>query len=431
MSGLPVVLALLSWFWMTAACGGDPSMPPEDGPVERRPVTGTVQNSPALLLYREAAETTWQPVTMTTPTRFEFHPRGPYLLTMVCKISSARGTFPEYFFVQQIGRTPEDPRELPTWCWTEGPHLVSVDFIANQKVNRVMLGAAIGQYEPAYPYSNYSFQLPAGTFDLLAISQPTSSNFSDRIMIRRDLQITGPGKLPNRIDFSAEAKSTVESYLTHVNPEPTEKLFYIEVKIETPHGQIWVFRSSYNPPYRAMLAPNSVLEPSDVQTLMVVTKSGEALRGIRRRLREGDSTAFTLPEFFNGFMLSTVDGKPVTTWTPLPDHTQLYNWLTGYSANFEAGLSYQIIYSRSFEEAVGMTSITPETDIPGFQPAWRFDVTKYYGQEMYVERTDGNDTLFSGAFINMNVGNFPTIATGTASDPLAAFPMPAGSPSAH
>src|SRR5262249_5201937 len=94
-------------FWLSclslfAACAGEPSAP---APPEAILVKGTFRSVPDLGVYREVTESDWKPLPLITPTSFQFSPRAPYIVAVVCE--TVTGLY-RYAYVQQIAQTPDD-----------------------------------------------------------------------------------------------------------------------------------------------------------------------------------------------------------------------------------------------------------------------------------------------------------------------------------
>jgi hypothetical protein len=51
--------------------------------------------------------------------------------------------------------------------------------------------------------------------------------------------------------------------------------------------------------------------------------------------------------------------------------------------------------------------------MPGYQPRWRIDLSRYLYQHAWIERDNGNDTVKSGTYVYLNVPPMPAVAPGS------------------
>lgn len=377
---------------LVGGCGTDPNPSGPDSP-DVPLVKGTFLVPPDLAVYREVSETEWKPLPMVTPTSFELSPKGPYIITAVCD-EIWPGSMSRDASISQIARTLDDPREIDIYCNRIGPHHVTTGFAPKTGVTLYRAWVSLGWYVNSLPGFNFQFWVEDGTYDFLAIA-------NEKVYARRGIAISSDMELPP-FDLNLEGTHAPRHNITVLNVAPTDTRMVASTDWFTRDGYLFLHSANtLSTPFT--VAPASMLMPDDVQVLSAATLSGQSWREIRRSYREGDSRELTLPDYVDSFMWSHDSGVPVATWTELPQHDRITALIWGVSATGPLTYSYQHLnVSRSFEKVMGVSSLALDTDIPGYKPQWRIDLSKHNIQQAAIERDDGNDTARSGMDFSFN-----------------------------
>lgn len=392
-----ILLSSLSSLCLLAACSSssDPS-PPTPPEEEEFLVKGRFRVAPNLAVYREVTETDWKPLPMITPKNFQFAPKGPYIVTVVCEEVAGPD---RYAYIQQIARTPDDSGDLDVWCEYFGPFHVTGSFkIPNVGMTWEGL-LSMGNFQKG-PWTDFEFLLQPDTFDFLG-------HVNGLFITRRGIEVAGDTVMPP-IDYYREDTQLIHPGFSVSGLDPMEQVSTTVVELTTQYGYLplW-WKAGFTGPIPA--APDRALLPSDVQTITVNVRSGQSHRSIRRKFREGGATALTLPARVDSVTFSETGGKLAATWTALPAHDRIHAQFSGSSTEPSTRPYYFMTMSRSFEEAMGTSSIALDAAIPGYEPRWLIDPVQRYFQYWAAERDDGNDTSIAGKTIEVNV---PTMSPG-------------------
>jgi hypothetical protein len=347
------------------------------------PITLTMQAPPLLVAYRDASAIEWKQAERLAPTTFQFFADGPYLLTVVCRVDYS--AVHSSLWVQQIAQTLDD-QTIPAWCEQDsGPNRLTGRSV--QSAN-IFVHNTISDSSETSPFE---FRLPAGTYDVVAETD-------DRIAVRRGIRVDGDTSIINPIDLMLEGASLAPIALTVSNPLPPESYAAVVI-LRSQFGSWWGSSTKLD---KVMIVPNSVLVPTDVQSITLSAGSPLGGRRVRRRYREGDSTIFTLPERMAPVTFTRTGNMLTATWSTLPEHDLILHGADGVSTDPSLFVNYEASVSRSFEAATGITSATFDLAIPGYQPEWHIDLSKEYSQDLRVEHQVGNDTLISSRGISVN-----------------------------
>jgi hypothetical protein len=132
----------------------------------------------------------------------------------------------------------------------------------------------------------------------------------------------------------------------------------------------------------------------------VEADNGSTLLVSQRPFRIGDDTAFTLPPPVAGVAWTVASGRLSASWASLPplDDLQLFTSQgtvdsDGADSFVEQSLEVSAAYLANF----GLTQIAVDTEIPGYKPEWRLDVTKGYVSSLIAEHTVNGELSTSTA----------------------------------
>ncbi len=359
---------------LAAACDDDPITPAE--------ITISTVRAPEAIAFRDGLDGEWRTPAPTATGSYKLDVSGPYVVSVVCK---AGGDF--LVTTRQIARTPEDGRELDLPC-EELPEANAT--VTGTMVQPGYLGLAGALGFSATPDWDFSFAIPAGTFDLIGVSD-------QKIALRRDLAVSGTMDL-GTIDLDQEGAALVPVALTAPNAATAEML-EAQVSLTTPRtdeGHVHV-----GAPATAKVAPAELLTAGVRQSVAMVAWSDDANRMVRRDFKAGDATAFTLPEPLGAIQFDTATGALVATWSTLPEHDRILMAVHGSAADDKAR-GHELEVSQRFVAATGATSLKLDTDVPGFQADWRPDFSREYLRELSVVRERNGEHASSNVFKLVN-----------------------------
>lgn len=391
---------------LMVACGaGSSAGPGLAGP--ETTIHMTADAAPALVVFRDAADGTWRPATRTSATTFDAVVRGTYMITAVCDLGTGGG-LKGIWQTYQIGRSLEDPPEIPLGCagFTAPPVRKLTGTM--MQVGRVSAGGASQLSQTP----SWSFQLPAydGPYELYAMTP-------DRIVVRRGV-VAGDTLVTPAIDLTTEGAALEDVSFTVTNLEPGDRA-EVSVGIETDEtsGIAEYFRGDITD---AKIAPDSVLVAPDLQTVLIRAidtqpDTTEYYRGLRRSFHVGGDTSYTLPDRIGAPRWSLDNENLSVTWSSAPD---------GFPASLDAGGAtrdpnrdayYAVDLSPRYLAETGVTGAATDLDIPGFQPAWRLDFTKQYSRDIgFFTPVDPGGYAESFLFETVNQGNSAGLGAGTA-----------------
>lgn len=310
---------------------------------------------PALVIYREGAAGPWQSAPRLKATTYEIQVNGPYTVMVVC--TSDFGTFT---YLNSL--TLQDTPLVQVFCEfsQEEPYVVNGLMVQSGSVT---LGdMQIFDQGPNWPFS---FPVFPGRHDLLAFT-------SDRALIQRAIPVTGDVTLPP-IDLAQQGVSLVSAPIAVSNPFPGEELS-ARTYVITPR----IFQSQlYRGPFPAKVMPSSALLPYERQEISLrSTVNQEFLftsRSYRTAVRSGETLHATLWAPFTGLSLGNdAHGDVKASWdSSLPidyGYLNASDFLGNYMEHFA---------STSYLTATGSHQVVLDTQVPGFQPAWRIDLSMY------------------------------------------------------
>lgn len=388
----------------------DAFIPPPDGQIadaspDAPPVTATTIHltsgvAPLLVVFRDGLTAPWQPATIRTATRFDAVVHGPYIITVVCSLPFFDAGFDDLSTTQLAG-TPSDPHDLSACEVPTSAHQVTGTML---QPGFVQLGDA-GARSTA---PNWSFQLtePSGIFDLVATT-------TDAIATRRTQVINADVAIQPAIDMTVEGKPLGAISFTAPNADPAETT-QVSVGLLTAHNPnipARIFLGALSP---AKAAPDTALIATDVQSASVRGIDGPALRALRRPIRIGGNTAYTLPPPLGGVQYTVVNGQISVSWTSLPDLDFLQLFIGGNAAGGLTPVDYGLDMSASFVAALGTRHIAIDTAIEGFRPDWTVDFTQPYSRDLTAQKGTELGTLTTSELTEL-VNQAPL--TGAALDP--------------
>jgi len=386
--------------------GPAPDGPPPDGPppdMSPAPTTIAITTGrpAALVVFRDGVNAPWQPATMKTPTSFEAQVHGPYMISVVCNdvITNPGGSF-DNWDTWQTGRTLDDPHAYAACDVPPDEHAITGHMVQAGAVT-------LGDSSDSSSTDDWDFTLFAvnGTYDLIATT-------SGGIVVQRGIAVGGDLALVQPIDVVQQGTAFVTSAFSVTNAMSGETV-RAAAFLETGTNSFPAVLYSGSPT-AVTIAPDTALLATDSQTVSLrtfsATPNGTAVRALRRSFRAGGDTSYTLPSALGDPQWTIAGTTAEVNWTLLPvigDLTETVGGLTlgGTSAN------YQFDMTTNFVAATTPTRALIDTDIPGYQLAWRVDTTASYFRQLQVQRIEGG--VVTSLSISETIDPGPTAAQTT------------------
>lgn len=368
------------------ACHGDDDTAPDAYAPDARGATTTIQitsgQPAALVTFRDGVDAPWQAATRKTPTLFEAEVHGPYIVSVVCQNTlAAEGPSTESWDTWQAGRTLDDP---PVYTACDAP-------ATEHAITGTMVQAGTVRLEDSFDSSQadtWTFHVVAasGTHDLLATT-------ADGFALRRAVNITADLVLTPPIDVVQEGAVLATVPFRIANPLPAETSRAV-VFLETSASELPA--TLYAGPINAVkVAPDAALQDLDRQSVSLRAQRGTSTRALRRAFHSGADTTYTLPPAFGDPQWAISGARAEVSWTLLPAVGNLSESVSGSGPGGTTAASYQLDMTDAFVAATAPTRAVIDTDIPGYLPAWRVDLTASYVRQLVVQRIMDGEVVSS------------------------------------
>jgi hypothetical protein len=348
-------------------------------------ITITTGRPAALVAFRDGVAGPWQAATMKTPTSFEAQVHGPYLVSVVCNdmFTNPGGTF-ESWDTWQVGRTLDNPHTFATCDVPAQSHAITGHMV---QAGTVTLGSSFASSSTAD--WNVKLSAASGTYDLIAKT-------NDGAAVQRGLAVSGDLALADPIDVVQHGTAFVTAAFSVTNAMPAETLraaAFLEVPSNTLTATLYS-----GPPDAVKILPEAGLLNTDRQTVSLrassATANGTALRAFRRPFRVGGDTSYTLPAPLGNPQWTVAGMQAAVSWTQLPVIGNLSEMITGMAPGGTKPAMYDLELTQSFVAATSPTQAIIDINIPGYQPAWRVDLTLGYTRQLFIQRIP-DDTVTS------------------------------------
>ncbi|HWO23410.1 MAG TPA: hypothetical protein VNO30_31935 [Kofleriaceae bacterium] len=339
-------------------------------------ITISTAREPAAIAFRDGPDGAWQVPTAKAAGSYEIAVHGPYIVSVVCETGDGATVA-----TRQIARTPDDSRELDLAC-EELPQVSAQVKGEVVQPGAISVGGLFASSDT--PDWELDMGLPAGTFDLIGVSD-------SRIMLRRDLAVSGTVDLQT-IDIDAQGAELVPTALTAANAATGETIRAL-VMVTTPKNELGLVH--LGAPASAKVAPAAFVTGDVRQTVTMMGQKDNESRVVRRDFRAGDATSFTLPEPIGPVEFAAQEGQLVATWSTLPEHDKLVVAVTGELADGKAR-SHELALSQRYLAETGATRATLATDLPGYEAAWKLDLTREHLREAQAVRERDGEQATSG-----------------------------------
>jgi len=367
-------------------CGSSPRAVPDGAPPDMVASPTTVEITTgvpaALVAFRDGVTGPWQVATRTSSTQFEVVVQGPYVVAVVCDDtrSNIGGTF-HTWDTFETGRTLADPHAFTECDVPVTGHAVTGHMV---QAGTVVMGDQLASSATA----NWNFKLSvaSGTYDLIATT-------IDGLAIKRGIAVAGDVQVTPAVDVAAQGTALGTAAFTVTNTAAGETL-RAAVFLET--GTNSQPANLYNAaPATAKVAPEAALVASDVQTVSLralsTTPQGTMLRAFRRPFRVGGNTSYTLPAAIGNPQWTVAATQAELAWTALPVQGMITESLSGVAPGGAVTAAYTLELTPSFVAATAPTKAVIDTDIPGYQAAWRVDTGESYDRQMSVQHIENGE----------------------------------------
>jgi hypothetical protein len=368
------------------ACDGDRDTAPDASSPDARATTTTIQitsgQPAALVTFRDGVDGPWQAATRKTPTLFEAEVHGPYITSVVCQNTfTADGQSTESWDTWQAGRTLDDPHVYTACDAPASEHAITGTMVQPGTVR-------LGDSFDSSPSDTWMFHVAAasGTHDLLATT-------ADGFAVRRAVSITADLVLTPPIDVVQEGTVLATVPFRVANPLPDETsraVAFLETSASEPPATLYA-----GPIDAVKVAPDAALQGFDRQSVSLRAQRGTSTRALRRAFHSGADTMYTLPPAFGDPQWTIGGARAEVSWTLLPAVGTLSESVSGSGPGGTTAASYQLDLTDAFVAATAPTRAVIDTDIPGYLPAWRIDLTASYARQLFVQQIVDGDVISS------------------------------------
>ncbi len=304
--------------------------------------------------YREGADGPWLAPTQLKVGTYEAQVSGPYTVMVVCPFGDGHAS------TVLSSQTLDDEPIVWTQCLFDEPTTTLTGAMAQP--GRV----AVGDFGAVSQQANWSFTLwlYPGTYDVVA-------NSTDRIAIQRNLTVASDRSMPP-IDLNAQGAALVPTPVTFTNPLPGDT-FRSQTYLRT----LRTFAILGNRDLPAMMVPPSVLAPSDRADTSFRAYNFDGNASVIRFLRRAPSPGAQQPPVTFGSHFTGLSTAPDENGDLRASWTSLHSDITYFSANDFLGNTLDHAVSASYLDAMGSHSVTLDTQVPGYEPSWRLDLSAY------------------------------------------------------
>lgn len=344
----------------------DPDAPDTGDPVTIDVATGV---EPALVAVRDGATAAWTAVTASAPSSYQVVVHGPYTLLVVCAPGATQQR------VTERSLTPADERTQTIDC-TPPPAPGAQATLSGRMTQSGLVAAGDGRDTSVADDWSFDIDLTAGTHDLVAVARTM-------IGFRRGIDVTNDVTLATTVNLLTEGAPYIMAPLVVPNPGTGEVLrARVTLRTATTPAAAPI-QLSLGLPAGALLAPNALLVATDEQVATVSATKDGATRSRRRPVREGGDLTYALPEPLAGAAFSMDAGQLVGTWTSLPAYTSVQTRAE------TPRISHVHELSASFVNATAATHATIDTEVPGFDAAWKIDYTGNHKRVVSAQNVAG------------------------------------------
>lgn len=385
-------------------------------PTEPTPVHIKSQIMPLLVAYRDGFDTAANPVAWTmvpASTMVTFMAHSAYSVAVVCQLDA--NTVLTWESLRTVGEDLSDTVDEPTVetpCNTAPP--------ARHTASGTMVQQGFAHLDDADQQStsaswNVNLLVGDGTFDLVATSDLADAT-ANKTLIRRDVTVSGANISLGTIDVTSGAAQVPVDIALDSPPsddpkESTETVSAtVDVTTKNNSGPARVSHANYdlkNKEIKLFGLPSAALMAGDEQT---VTFTGfdqpkdttiTTTRSFTRPFKVGDDVATGKEPTGLPSMISIpgwgFDKNRLSVALPaLPGLDTLTMETSGTSATDPAkAVVYQIDITSSYFGATALARPVFDTDLPGYQAAWKLDFTKRYSRQITTQndRLDDDDNF--------------------------------------
>jgi hypothetical protein len=326
--------------------------------------------SPLLVVFRDGVDQPWQAATMVSSTHYTMVVHGPYVVAAVIDEAVDPGT--HSYVTRWFAQTPNDDHTIMV---TKSTTLTG-SAVTGMMVQpgRVFLGADLEVSSTA----NWDISLvgATGPHDLFAFSE-------DHALVRHAIDTTNDVAL-GTLDLNASGIALQHVAFTATNAGASATL-NARAAITTATTS-FASVSSFIPANAVRVVPDSALGSGDHQTVSVDAIDGGHQRFLRKPYHSGDSTAYTLPNLLGGATLTMATDANLS-WTTI---ASAFTSFDVYVIPNTGSNYYDLTATPSFIAATGVDHLVLDTQLPGYQAAWKFDPSMGYDIETDIQNVDGD-----------------------------------------
>ena len=312
----------------------------------------------------------WQVPQETSPGQYALHVTNDYEWVLVCTSGAS-------FDAELQGATFADGASQFGFCFADGGGSPSTVPVTGQMAQ----AGTIWMYDLATsstPSWNFTLNVPPGTHDLVAIG------VDSRMLIRRNLQITG-ALTESAIDVDANGTAMTSVPLT-INGLGTDTLstelgLFLSNDLTLIDGTSTMLEAP----------PASLLLPNDSEFLSLDANTSSTSRTAFTSFT-GAETTFTLMPTLAGVTFDASSGTVNASWGALPSYTKLDLYLDASTAS--AFSTQHVSVTKSWLMATGASSIAFDQMPPGYDAAWKIDLSGPYLREL--EANDDSGSILYG-----------------------------------
>jgi hypothetical protein len=207
------------------------------------------------------------------------------------------------------------------------------------------------------------------------------------VAVQRAVEVSEDRTLP-AFDLATQGTALLDVPFTVTNPIPGQALEAVAWMITSRQRQAQIYRGGISP---LKVAPSSLLLPGERQEVTVRSTSYDGaqlvLHSVRRPFQLGDSTEVTLWRPFSSYDLGVdASGDLVATWA-----SDERMDIVEVNASSDTAFLEHTASDRYLRET-GVKSLTLETDVPGYQNAWRVDFVAPHDRSLFTRK----DSLGAG-----------------------------------
>lgn len=405
-------------------CSDSIPAPPNVTPTQPTNVHVNSQTTPLLVAYRDGFDTSGQPLAWTMATgdlkMVTFSAHDAYSVAVVCQVDANTVLTWQAFHTvdDDTSDTVKEPT-LQTPCNAAPP--------ARNQVTGTLVQAGFAHlddadFQSSSPAASITLEVPDGTFDLVASTDLADASMN-KTLIRRNVMISSSNSsslLLGVVDASTGSAQVALSLSLNNPPDPKKSTETVEATVDVTTknnaGPGRVSHAQYdlkNQEINIFALPNAALTSDDTQNATFIGSDHPkptvmTTRSITKPFSVGDDTAtgmsgFTLPAKISIPSWGFDQNRLSVALPALPALDDLTIETAGTSStDATKNAKYMINITKNYFTDTTLARPVFDTNITGFQPAWKIDFTKQYSRQITSER----DVFDMGVFVDHETSQF-------------------------